>query len=192
LLDRYATTLQTVFGSPPCAEVGDRLLGRRQAVLTAGAGATRNCATPWTGPRIRAATDDWPFPYLLHHEIPAFYLRVLAFVLIGSLALVWLAGSAPRRMGRYVDLFCMGAAFSLLETKNVVQFALLFGTTWFVNSLVFAGVLLSVYLAVELARHVRLPRPHWLYLALIASLALAWVLPEESLLDLPLVPRWVC
>jgi hypothetical protein len=191
LLDRYATTLQTVFGSPPCEEVGDHLLGRRQAVLTAGAGATRNCDTPWKGPRIRAATDDWPFPYLIHHEIPALYLRVLAFVLLGSLALVWLAGGAPRRMGRYVDLFCMGAAFSLLETKNVVQFALLFGTTWFVNSLVFAGVLLSVYLAVEIARHVRLPRPEWLYLALIASLAMAWLLPEDSLLDLPLIPRWL-
>ena len=33
----------------------------------------------------------------------------------------------------------MGAAFLLLETMNVVRFALLFGTTWFVNALVFAG-----------------------------------------------------
>ena len=47
-------------------------------------------------------------------------------------------------MIRYTDLFCMGAAFLLLETKSVVQFALLFGTTWFVNALVFLGVLLSV------------------------------------------------
>ena len=30
-----------------------------------------------------------------------------------------------------------------IETKSVVQFALLFGTTWFVNSLVFAGILLA-------------------------------------------------
>ena len=37
-------------------------------------------------------------------------------------------------MRRYTDLFFMGAAFLLLETKNVVQFALLFGTTWFVNA----------------------------------------------------------
>ena len=66
-------------------------------------------------------------------------------------------------MRRYVDLFFMGAAFLLLETKNVVQFALLFGTTWFVNALVFAGVLLCVLAAVEVARHVRLPRPALLY-----------------------------
>ena len=72
-------------------------------------------------------------------------------------------------MVRYTDLAFMGAAFLLLETKNVVQFALLFGTTWFVNSLVFAGVLLSVYLAVELARHVRLPEPRKLYPLLLAA-----------------------
>jgi hypothetical protein len=192
LLDRYATTLTMVFGSRPCEEIGKRLAGRHQAVLTAGAGAARNCATPWNGHMIRAATDDWPFPYLLSRTIPVFYLRVLGLVLAGSILLVWLAGGAPTRMGRYVDLFCMGAAFSLLETKNVVQFALLFGSTWFVNSLVFAGVLLSVYLAVELARHVRLPRPHWLYLALIASLMVVWLLPQASLLNLPPVPRFVC
>jgi hypothetical protein len=191
LLDRYATTLQTVFGSRPCEEVGSRLAGRQQAVLTAGAGATRNCASPWSGRRTSIATDDWPFPYLTSHTIPSFYLRVLALVLVGALALVWLAGGTPLRMRRYMDLFCMGAAFSLLETKNVVQFALLFGTTWFVNSLVFAGVLLSVYAAVEVARHVRLPHPRWLYLALAASLAVAWLVPQESILSLPPVVRFI-
>jgi hypothetical protein len=178
LLDRYATTLATVFGSRPCDEVGSKLAGREQAVLTAGAGATRNCASRWNGHRIPAATDDWPFQYLYSHAIPSFYLRVLAIVLIGSLALVWLAGGAPLRMVRYMDLF-------------VVQFALLFGTTWFVNALVFAGVLVSVYLAIEVARHVRLPRSQWLYLALIASLTVAWLLPQESILSLTPVLRFI-
>jgi hypothetical protein len=192
LLDRYATTLQTGFGARPCEDLGSwGLVGRKQAVLTAGAGATHNCTTPWRGRTIAAATDDWPFPYLASHAIPSFYLEVLAFVLIASFALVWLAGGAPLRMATYIDLFCMGAAFSLLETKNVVQFALLFGTTWFVNSLVFAGVLLSIYLAVEVARHVRLPRPAVLYLALIASLVVAWVLPQESVLALSPVLRFL-
>jgi hypothetical protein len=191
LLNRYATTLDDVFGRRPCEELGSwRLLGRAQAVLTAGAGATRHCTSPWRGRRIAPATDDWPFPDLASRAIPALYIRVLAFVLLASLALVTLAGGAPLRMAPYVDLFCMGAAFALLETKNVVQFALLFGTTWFVNSLVFAGVLLSIYLAVEVARHVRLPRPQLLYLGLLASLALAWLLPQESILSLTPVPRF--
>ena len=84
----------------------------------------------------------------------------------------------------------MGGAFLLLETKNVVQFALFFGTTWFVNSLVFAGVLLSVLAAIETTNRIRLPRPVFLYVALGASLALAWFIPQESLLALSPVPRF--
>jgi hypothetical protein len=79
----------------------------------------------------------------------------------------------------------------LLETKSIVGFALLFGTTWFVNALVFAGVLVAVYLAVETARWVRLPPPPVLYGALIAALAIAWVVPQASLLGLPVIPRFL-
>ena len=38
-------------------------------------------------------------------------------------------------------MFFLGAAFMLLETKAVVQMALLFGSTWVVNSAVFLTVL---------------------------------------------------
>jgi hypothetical protein len=68
---------------------------------------------------------------------------------------------------------------------------LLFGTTWFVNSLVFAGVLGSVYAAIETARHVRLPRPVVLYGALLVALGVAWAIPQESLLGLPTVLRFL-
>jgi hypothetical protein len=94
-------------------------------------------------------------------------------------------------MARYLDLFWMGAAFLLLETKNVVQFALLFGTTWFVNSLVFAGVLLSVFAAVEVARRVTLPRPNLLYGGLLVALVVAWAVPQDSLLSLSPALRFV-
>jgi hypothetical protein len=94
-------------------------------------------------------------------------------------------------MTPYADLFFMGTAFLLLETKNVVQFALLFGTTWAVNAAVFAGVLLSVLAAIEVARRVRLPRPPPLYAGLLAALALAWVVPADALLDLPLPLRFL-
>ena len=76
----------------------------------------------------------------------------IALILVAS-ALAVRAISGPfRAMRSSLDLFFMGAAFLLLETKSVVQFALLFGTTWFVNALVFAGILLSVLLAIEVAR----------------------------------------
>jgi len=191
LLDRYAATLERVFGAPPCVQVGDTLGGRRQAVLTAGAGATVACSTPWHGTAVSSPTDDYPFPYLASRTIPTFYWQVLLAMLAASVLLVRVAGGRLRGMARYGDLAFMGAAFLLLETKNVVQFALLFGTTWFVNSLVFAGVLLSVYAAVEVARHVRLPSPGRLYPALLAALALAWLVPPSSLLSLGPAPRFL-
>ena len=72
----------------------------------------------------------------------------------------------------------MGAAFLLLETKNVVQFALLFGTTWFVNSLVFAGILLAVLARSRWRGGCGCRRPRVLYRrsARRASLV-AWLVP---------------
>jgi hypothetical protein len=70
----------------------------------------------------------------------------------------------------------------LLETKNIVQFALLFGTTWFVNALVTAGVLVAVFAAVEVSRRVVVRRPALLYAALLAALIVAWAVPPSSLL----------
>jgi hypothetical protein len=192
LLDRYATTLDQVFGAPPCVELGNVLAGRSQAVLTEALhGTTPDCQHLWSGRHATTPVpDDRPFPYLPVPSIPNYFLVVLGLVLAASLVLVRGAAGPLRHMARYFDLFLMGAAFLLLESKNIVQFALLFGTTWYVNSLVFAGVLVSVYAAVETARHVRLPRPLVLYLGLLVALAVSFVVPQASLLELPVVLRF--
>jgi hypothetical protein len=193
VLDRYATTLEDVYHQTPCAEIqqpthpGARVL----AVLTVHPGGpVANCSTFFHGASLAPATDDHPFPYLQTATIPFNFLVMLGAILLGSLLLVRLGGGRFKGMELYLDLAFMGAAFLLLETKNIVQFALLFGSTWFVNSLVFAGVLLAVYLAVETARHVTLPRPALLYGLLIASLVVSWLVPQESLLALPVVARF--
>jgi hypothetical protein len=192
LFNRYATTIVDVFHRDPCAEVGPPLGGRRLSVLTVHpGGSVANCTAYWHGAAVAPATDDHPFPYLPSATLPGSYLLMLGLILLGSALLVRVAGGSFSRMRGYLDLAFMGAAFMLLETKNIVQFALLFGATWFVNALVFAGVLVAVYLAVETARWVRLPRPAVLYAVLIAALALAWLVPQESLLDLPMVPRFL-
>src|SRR5205809_734895 len=147
LFNRYATTLQDVYHRAPCAEVGPPLGGRRLSVLTVRpAGPVPNCATYWHGTAVAPATDDHPFPYLPNATLPGAYLLMLGLILAGAALLVRLGGGRFRSMRSYLDLAFMGAAFLLLETKNVVQFALLFGATWFVNALVFAGVLVAVYL----------------------------------------------
>jgi hypothetical protein len=192
LFSRYATTMTEAFHQRPCAQVGPPLGGRRLAVLTDQPGhPVANCSSIWHGATVAPATDDHPFPYLRTPSIPAPYVWMLALILLVSLAFVRVGGGALSKMGRYVDLAFMGAAFMLLETKSIVQFSLLFGATWFVNSLVFAAVLVAVYLAVETASRVRLPRPAVLYIALLVSLVLAWVVPQESLLGLPPAARFL-
>jgi hypothetical protein len=59
-----------------------------------------------------------------------------------------------------------------------------------VNALVFAGILASVFLAIEVARRVRFRRPASLYVALFATLAVAWAVPPGSLLGLDPIPRF--
>jgi hypothetical protein len=195
LVDRYANTIKAVYDAPPCVHVGRSIGNRREAVLSLRAdGSAGGCTTLWqpsTTQAMQPTTDDRPFPYLTDRTIPRFYLEMLGWILLGSLLLVRVTAGPLRQMRPYVDLFFMGAAFLLLETKNVVQFALLFGTTWVVNAAVFAGVLLSVLAAIETARRIRLPRPVLLYVALLGALVLAWVIPPAALLSLPVVPRFL-
>ncbi len=193
LKDRFAGTVADVFGVDPCVSsmFEDAPLN---VIIASDDPASLRCppGERWTRPAdvVPAATDDRPFPYLRARTIPQFYLATIALILVASVAAVRLVGGPFGEMRQYLDLFCMGVAFLLLETKHIVQFALLFGTTWLVNALVFIGVLLSVLLAIAVTRRVTIARPGMLYPALFAALALAWLVPGSALLDLPTIPRF--
>jgi hypothetical protein len=192
LIDRLAGTLDAAFGRAPCVDTYGAI--GKQAVLTVGmSDQAVSCEQAWVrdGDVAPPSRDDHPFPYLREAGIPSFYLLTMALILGLSAAVIRVVGGPLGQMRGYLDLFFMGSAFLLLETKSVVQFALLFGTTWFVNALVFVGVLASVYLAIEVARHVTLPRPTVLYLALVLSVMLALFIPLEQLLALPFAPRFI-
>jgi hypothetical protein len=201
LVDRLAGTLDTVFGHPPC--VYQQPDTDALAVMTVGLSATdQSCAQPWIRPAsvVPPATDDRPFLYLEHNGIPSLYRNTLMLIILASvlaIAGVLLANAEPARRGAanrftaqlrrafgYRDLFLLGSAFLLLETKSVTGFALLFGTTWVVNSLVFAGVLLAVLAAVETSRFLTAVPVAALYGLLLGALALAWLLPVSWLLSL--------
>jgi Spermine/spermidine synthase domain len=190
LKDRLAGTLAAVYGHAPCSSTAQGTL----SMLTISANpAAVHCKQVWQRPAslVPPATDDHPFVYLKSDTIPGYYLLTLGMILLVSILSVRTVGGPLRRMSGYADLFFMGVAFLLLETKSIVQFALLFGTTWFVNAMVFAGVLLAVLAAVEISRHITVRRPALLYLALLAALIAAWAVPADSLLSLSTVPRFV-
>ena len=88
--------------------------------------------------------------------------------------------------------FVLGIAFLLLETKSLVSFSLLFGTTWIVNALAFFAILASVLLAILV--NVRLPADGArapLYVGLFAAIAVAYLVPADALLIDPPELRYV-
>ena len=135
------------------------------------------------------ADDDWPFPYLHGKLIPDLSLRSIA--LLGGLGLALVYFFLPK--GRFeLDsrMFFLGAAFMLLETKAVVQLALLFGSTWLVNSLVFFTVLVLILLANLYVLKAPALRLGWHYAGLIGLLLLAVLVPLDVFLEGGLVWRY--
>jgi hypothetical protein len=191
LVDRYAGTVAEVFGHEPCVDRIERVGG--QSVISVALDERDQRCEPSVVPasRVAPATDDRPFPYYRGGAIPTLYFVALASILLASLLAVRIFAGPFRAMRPYTDLFFMGAAFLLLETKSITTFALLFGTTWVVNAVVFAGVLVAVLLAVEVTRRVRTPSLPVLYAGIAVALAVAYAVPNGSLLGLPLGLRLV-
>ncbi|HEX6867919.1 MAG TPA: hypothetical protein VF119_03890, partial [Candidatus Limnocylindrales bacterium] len=186
--------LETAFGSAPII----RSHGQGAATLAVGPAVEALGSAP-PGDEIdppsstippRAATDDWPFLYLREPAIAPYYLAALATIIAVAVLLIVRAavrsGTSIRQFSPH--FFVLGAAFLLLETRSLVTFSLLFGTTWLVNALVFFAILASVLLSILINQRIRLPSPAILYLGLFGSIALTLLLPPASLL---IEPAWL-
>jgi Spermine/spermidine synthase domain len=129
-------------------------------------------------------SDDWPFLYLRAASIPGLNWRAMALIVV--LSLVILFAFAPARTIRpNARMFFLGAGFMLLETKGVVHMALLFGSTWAVNSIVFFAILVMILVSniFVLAWKPRVLWPY--YLLLIVALLVNAILPMSYFLNLP-------
>ncbi len=136
-------------------------------------------ATPDLDLRV---TDDWPFLYIHDRMIPDLSLRSILLIGVLGLAMVFLF-MPGRRLKLNLPMFFLGAAFMLLETKAVVQLALLFGSTWTVNSAVFFTVLILILLA-NLAV-IRIPNIKLLpvYIAMFVLIGANLLVPTETFLQ---------
>ena len=129
---------------------------------------------------VEPATDDWPFLYLQNRHIPSHYLAALALILVVSTVVVMfvLRGQAGNWSWQF---FLLGAGFMLLETKSIIQFALLWGSTWVVASLAIASVLSMALVANYVVTKVEVRRPWLVGSVLIALLALNYVIPVGTI-----------
>jgi SAM-dependent methyltransferase len=198
LVQRYESMLSRAFGSPPIVRSYPRY-GVNMAILANGPAivALHGAAPP--GDQIDPidlsaapvpATDDWPFPYLRTPSVPLRYLAALATMLLFAMVAIGLCVKATRGTVRGFSphFFVLGTAFLLLETRSLVTFGLLFGTTWVVNALVFFAILASVLAAIGLNARFRFRDPRPLYGALLISLVVGYVLAPSSLL---FEPAWL-
>src|SRR5262245_11111632 len=142
---------------------------------------------------LRLPTDAWPFLYLRSPMIPALSLRGMAVMgTLGALLILpffprsatTFDGRQDRGFGFLVRMFCLGAGFMLIETKAVVQMALLFGSTWMVNSIVFCSVLVMILLANLFVLAVRPRSVTPFYIGLAISLVASAVVPLDAFLGL--------
>ncbi|MEA3510784.1 MAG: spermidine synthase [Actinomycetota bacterium] len=186
LVERLGRMLEKTFGEAPCVQIIGAETGLAVLMVSADPEAIDCSGVPAFDSSSAAApvTDDKPFLYLDESRVPTIYLAAVILILLASVVGVRGFAGPLRGFGIYIDLFFMGAAFLLLETKTIVQFSLLFGSTWFVNALVFAGILVSVLGAIEVAKWRRLPGPPVLYSLLFVALFAAWLVPPSWLLTL--------
>jgi hypothetical protein len=202
LVDRLANTSAEVFGRDPLGHVHqDRAY---LAVMLAGPRLAELTAPPPLPPDVLAynqshapspahplardasvivATDNWPFLYMRAPDLPRHYLAALALVLVVSVVAVWLArgpagGARPAAGGGWSwHFFFLGAGFMLLETKSIVQFALLWGSTWSSASLAIASVLAMALASALVASRVTIRRPWPIAAALLVLIAVNYAIP---------------
>jgi spermidine synthase len=138
--------------------------------------------------RTRLATDDWPHLYLADNRVPRLYLQVLAVVVLLAMLV---SARSWRSLGaaRGSHFFLLGAGFMLLETRSITKAALLFGSTWIVNAIVIASILLVISLGnLLLLTGVRIGKIPC-YVALLGSLFLGYLVPIAPALGYGFWPR---
>ena len=183
---RILGLMDSVFDRPTCS-LGDTS-GTANGVVYVN---YKTDAPAAAGPAARSGaqvlpTDDWPFLYLRTPTVPAHYIYFLAVALaLGASSLLLLPrGTRTLRM----PYFSMGAAFFLIEASNVIALSLLYGSTWYVNAVVFAGILLLVLfgnLTVQMLGKLPL---RICFVLLAVSVVIAYATPVSALLAIEARP----
>jgi hypothetical protein len=140
---------------------------------------------------LPVATDDWPFLYVREPAIPLVSWRGMGMIAVLSLVL-WaiyrpretVGVPLPPDYSLAARSFFLGAGFMLVETKAVVHMALLFGSTWIVNTVVFAAILLMSLAGNLFAGRFQPRRLEPYYFGLFATLGLGLAISLDAFLGL--------
>ena len=123
-------------------------------------------------------TDNWPFFYQHEPGLPS-------AVIVVSLVLLILGWSFLRDIGLSSasinwHFFFLGAGFMLLEAQIISKMALLFGTTWVVNSIVIAALMLLIVASNALVEWYPNISVRIIYGGIFVSMLAAYLVPIEG------------
>ena len=129
--------------------------------------------------KASSTTDDWPYFYQHEPGLPG-------SVILLSLVLIVLCRSFMRRTGATMSslrwhFFFLGAGFLLLEAQIISKMALLFGTTWLVNSIVIAGLMILIVASNFIVQWIPKIPVAVGYLGMLCTIAAGYFVPLEQL-----------
>jgi len=184
----YLTLQQAFDGRPPIVveggwgpiflESNDPHWRLSPTLLTAGfTDQTKDFADPALSADV--STDDWPFFYMPRRIYPTSYLIMIFLILVLSLVLV---GSFFSEAPKFSDMsfFWLGVGFMLIETKNITEMGLTFGSTWQVIGIVITAILVMAFLGNYVVGRMNIRRPLPWFVFLWATLAAGWLISRSG------------
>lgn len=137
-------------------------------------------------------SDDWPFLYYQGRFLSLEYSSMLIALTAITFLLVHLQLRGTNFIGSQLLFFgLLGIGFMLLETRNITSFALLYGSTWLVTSIVICSVIVIISAACFLAEKNCLPSENTCWIFLFITLTLSYFIREIFLPGSPMV-RGIC
>jgi len=188
---RLHDLLASVFGRPPLQ------MQAEESYTTAGrffiTGSTERIAHALSDPKVAAyvqsrgdfqtapatpTTDDWPYFYQQEPGLPASVIVISAVL---ALLCAWLVRATGLGGGSLRwHFFFLGAGFLLLEAQIISKMALLFGTTWVVNSIVISALLVLIVGSNLLAGWKPDLPLSAAYIGIVVSILISWAVPLEK------------
>ena len=111
------------------------------------------------------------------------YLQLIAS-LLAAIALVFWRFRASSDGKANASFFFLGMGFTLMESAAIVRLALLFGSTWVVNAVVFSAVLVMIFAGNWAVLRGRAPGSRLAMLGLLASVAASYAITPSTLVGL--------
>jgi SAM-dependent methyltransferase len=181
---RLEELAQAAFGTPPLQTQGGRflILGSQERIAQALKDpALAAYVAANSDAHLQAAaltTDDWPYFYQHEPGIPASVIIILSVLIV--VCCVFLRETGTPIGSLQWHFFFLGAAFMLLEAHIISRMALLFGTTWVVNSIVISGLMVLI-VAANLIVHWRPGiAVTFAYVGIFISILVAYIVPPEA------------